>query len=122
MKNLILFACLTMICNLVFSQKNYQSGSVTKVTGETISGEINYKNWKKTPEKILFRKDKSSTGVNYGVKDLLSFTVSGDVYKRAIVEITERNDNLNQVNIGDSFPSKTDTVFLLTVVSGPKSL
>jgi hypothetical protein len=95
---------------------------VVTLSGETLTGEIDYKNWKKTPEKILFRKDKSSAGVSYGVNDISSFTVSDDVYKRAIVEIVEREDELNKLRIGDSFPARTDTVFLLSVVTGPKSL
>ena len=122
MKNVILLFCLTVIGSSLSAQKNYQPGSVVTVAGETLTGEIDYKNWKKTPEKILFRKDKSSTGVNYGVNDITSFCVSGDIYKRGVVEITETSDNINQVHIGDSFPSRIDTVFLLNVVSGPKSL
>jgi hypothetical protein len=122
MKILVFIACLVSICNSVFSQKNYQPGSVVTFSGETLSGEIEYKNWKKTPENILFRKDKASPAVKYGVNDISSFSVSGDVYKRSIVEIIDREDNLSQLRIGDSFPTRVDTVFLLTVVSGPKSL
>ena len=121
MKSIGIVVCLTVICNSLFAQ-NYQPGSVVTLSGETIKGEINYKNWKKTPEKILFRKDKSTAGVQYGVNDISSFTVSNDVYKRAVIDIVEREDNLSQLRIGDSFPTRVDTVFLLTVVSGPKSL
>ena len=122
MKNLILVVFFATAFNTSFSQKNYQSGSVVMLAGETLKGEINYKNWKKTPEKILFRKDPTSPAVSYGVNDISSFSVSDDVYKRAIVDIVEREDELNKLRIGDSFPTRTDTVFLLTVVSGPKAL
>jgi hypothetical protein len=121
MKNTILFVCLTIICSSLSAQ-NYQPGSVITLAGETLSGEISYKNWKKTPKKILFRKDNSSAGVFYDVNDISSFSVSGDLYKRGVVEITERSDDINQANIGDRFSSRIDTVFLLSVVSGPKSL
>ncbi len=122
MRIVLLIACFAIISNSTFSQKNYQAASVVTLSGETLTGEIDYKNWKKTPEKILVRKDKSSAGVSYGVNDISSFTVSDDVYKRAIVEIVEREDELNKLRIGDSFPTRTDTVFLLSVVTGPKSL
>lgn len=122
MKSLTLIVCLALTCTAVFSQKNFQPGSVTTLTGETLTGEIDYKNWKKTPEKIVFKKDKSSSRVSYGVNDISSFTVSDDVYKRAIVDIVEREDDLSKLRIGDSFPTRKDTIFLLTVVSGPKSL
>jgi len=121
MKNILAIVCLTIICNSLSAQ-NFQPGSVVTLAGEALTGEIAYKNWKKTPKKIQFRKDKGSAGVYYGVNDISSFSVSGDMYKRGVVEITERSDNINQVNIGDSFSSRTDTVFLLSVVSGPKSL
>jgi hypothetical protein len=122
MKNLVLIVLLALTCNLVLSQKNYRPGSVVTLNGEKITGEIDYKNWKQTPEKIVFRKDASSAGVSYGVNDISSFSVSDDMYRRAIVEIVEREDELNKLRIGDSFPSRTDTVFLLALVSGPKSL
>ncbi len=121
MKNTILFVCLTIICSSLSAQ-NYQPGSVITLAGETLSGEISYKNWKKTPKKILFRKDNSSAAVFYDVNDISSFSVSGDLYKRGVVEITERSDDINQANLGDRFSSRIDTVFLLSVVSGPKSL
>jgi hypothetical protein len=119
MRIVLLIACFAIISNSTFSQKNYQAASVVTLSGETLTGEIDYKNWKKTPEKILFRKDKSSAGVSYGVNDISSFTVSDDVYKRAIVEIVEREDELNKLRIGDSIHTITDTVFLLSVVTGP---
>ena len=108
MRKFLLLACLAIIANTSFSQKNYQPGSVVTLNGNTLTGEIDYKNWKKTPEKILFRRDKNSESVSYGVKDLSSFTVSDDVYKRAIIDIVEREDELNKLRIGDSFPSRTD--------------
>src|SRR6185436_7032474 len=108
MKNVISIVCLTIICSSLSAQ-NYQPGSVVTLGGKTLTGEINYKNWKKTPQKILFRKDKGSAGVYYGVSDISSFSVSGDMYKRGVVEIIERSDDINQVNIGDSFFSRIDT-------------
>jgi len=122
MKNIFLITCLSLISYTTFAQKNFQPGSVVKLNGETITGEINYKNWKKTPEKIVFRQEKNSASVSYGVEDISSFSVADDIYKRAIVDIVEREDDLSKLKIGDSFPSRVDTVFLLTIVSGPKSL
>jgi hypothetical protein len=122
MKNLLALLTLTIICNSVSAQQNFQSGSVVTLAGETLTGEIDYKNWQRTPETIRFRKGASSTAVDYGVNDITSFTVSNETYKRGVVEIIGREDVINKLRFEDEYPSKSDTVFLRTLVSGPKSL
>ena len=118
MKNLLALFTLTIICNTLFAQQNFQSGSVVTLSGETLTGEIDYKNWERSPETIRFRKDASAAAVNYGVNDIASFTVSNEVYKRGVVEVIGREEVTTKLRFEDEYPSKTDTVFLRTIVSG----
>lgn len=123
MFKLILSLVIILVFHPAFAQKNYESATIVTTGGETIAGEIDYKEWKQNPDKIFFRKNKATEGRQYGVNDLESFSVAGDVYRRAVVDITERSDNLGSLSYdADSLVVRNDTVFLQTIVSGPKSL
>jgi hypothetical protein len=122
MKKLILLFNIVLACVSSFSQNNFQPATIVTINGQSITGQIDYKNWKQTPSTVSFRTDKTSAPTNYGIDDLTSFTVSGDLYKRAIVDISERREALSHLSLGDSMNTRKDTVFLLTIVSGPKSL
>jgi hypothetical protein len=122
MRKLFALACVCFVCLSSFSQKNYKSATVVTANGETITGEIDYRNWEENPSTIWFRKDQSSQPTAYTTDNLESFSVEADVYKKAIIEIAERRDYLNHLVEGDYAPTHMDTVFLLTIVTGPKSL
>lgn len=122
MKKTLLLSGIFLCCLSTFSQKNFHPATIVTIDGRSLTGEIDYRNWQKTPSTILFRTDKSSEPRNYTVDDLQSFKVSGDVYKRAIVDIMERRDDLAHLSQGSAMDTRKDTVFLLTIVTGPKSL
>lgn len=122
MKKICLLLAISCASYSSFSQKNFQPATVITSNGDRLSGEIDYRNWKENPAFVLFRKDKSSTPVKYGVDDLQSFEVDGDRYKRAVIELYEREDDLSKLSYGDTMIGQPKTVFLLTIVSGPKSL
>lgn len=123
MKKLIVLFFISITFYSTFAQKNFQTATIETIDGQSKAGEIDYREWKSNPKKISFRENKSSKYVVYGVSDLSSFSVAGDVYRSAVVQIIERSDNLgNLAYIADSLLMHTDTVFLQTIVSGPKSL
>src|SRR5687767_4370592 len=122
MRKLFLSLSILFACIISFAQKNYQPATIVMINGETHTSEIHYKNWKENPSTILFRSNELAEPKSYGVNDLQSFSVADDKYKRAVIQIFERKDNINHLAYGDSVELRTDTVFLLTIVSGPKSL
>ncbi len=123
MRKLILAVSFSFTCIIALAQKNYQPATIVTNNGESQTGEIDYKNWNHNPSTILFRSNASAEPRKYGVNDLQSFTVADDKYIRAVIEITARKDNNHHLSYGgDSVHVRTETVFLLTVVSGPKSL
>ncbi|MBL7697680.1 MAG: PorT family protein [Chitinophagaceae bacterium] len=124
MKKLILFFAAVLVGLCSFSQ-NFQPATLVTSDGKSLEGEINYKNWKKNPAKIQFRRhaaSSSATQETYTAKDLKSFTVSGDYYAAAIVEVDYRSDNPGSLTSESNIIVRRDTVFLRALVRGTKSL
>ena len=46
--------CLLLSISQLFAQSNYQPAFVIKNNGDSVSGQVDYRNWKKNPETIIF--------------------------------------------------------------------
>lgn len=118
-------AFLFIVCLLLFvqntsGQKNYVPGSLTFANGDTAKGYIDYRHWSKSPENITFKKTIDGAETTYSPMDLISFAVAGEKYYSAITQVDAGNVNNNSDN--RELITKTDTIFLLTVIEGEKSL
>ena len=120
MRKLILFSALAVLGIHSFAQ-NFQPATIVTTDGKSVEGEINYKNWKKNPSQIQFRKTSGSPEI-YAAKDLRSFVVSGDRYVSAIVDIDHRLDNGTNLTFEPDIIMHRDTVLLRALVTGTKSL
>ena len=115
-----IFLILLLLCSFAKAkcQNDLHEGEITLFNGKSIQGFVGYKLWERNPVKINFRENPDSKSITYGIKDLARFSVRNDSYVRAIVNeeislTTTYDEKLNLV---------TDTVFLQTLISGPKSL
>lgn len=120
MKKQILFSVLSFIAFTTFAQ-NFQPATIVTTDGKSVEGEINYKDWKKNPAQIQFRKSSGSPEI-YSATDLKSFTVSDDRYVSAIVDVDDRSDNSSSLTTEPEIITHRDTVFLRALVTGTKSL
>ncbi len=126
MKSLISVGLLTSAF-LVFqsdlsAQKNFQPAEVVNNAGDTVKGEVNYQNWKRNPSKIQFRQIETGNTVSYKPTDIKWFTVANEKYTSAIVVVDLRDDHIAALVEDSTITLKTDTVFLLSMVEGTKSL
>lgn len=110
------------VANITLAQQLNKPGFVVLNNGDTLSGRINYKNWKKNPNQIIFQNDSLSNHLTkYSVAELTSFEITGlDKYIRAVVEKDTRPVNLNNLLEGSENIFITDTVFLRQIVGGSK--
>lgn len=106
----------------IYAQSNFEAGYIVTSSNDTIRGMIEYRNRSQNPEMIRFRDEKLQTEKTLGLSELLAFQVHGENYERAEVSrniAASDNNNLTE----NSLPElATDTVFLLRMVDGPKSL
>lgn len=62
------------------SQPNFKPGYIVLANGDTVHGEIDYRNWTYNPEKLTIMQN--SVQKDYTVNDLLGFAISGaDIYQ-----------------------------------------
>ncbi|MCS4434139.1 hypothetical protein [Aquiflexum gelatinilyticum] len=119
-KIILLFSLLFILKNPVFAQSNFLSAKIVNAIGDTIQGEIDYRNWDKNPNKITFKSLDQKEILEFTPKDIQSFLVSDEVYLSARVE-TERIGN-NQFDQSPTIETTLETVFLQTIIAGEKSL
>jgi hypothetical protein len=116
-------ACLVLLSiSNIYGQSKFEPGYVTTSTGDTIRGMIDYRNWSQNPKAIRFRDDKTQTNKSLGIHDLSGFQVHGESYERAVVSLNTtaiNNNDLPEISLPEL---ATDTVFLLKLADGTKSL
>ncbi|RYZ94154.1 MAG: hypothetical protein EOP47_28390, partial [Sphingobacteriaceae bacterium] len=67
---------------VAFSQDNFQKGYIVNLSGDTVPGAIDYREWAGSPEKILF-KNVDGTMVSYTNKQISYFEIEGKVAYRS---------------------------------------
>lgn len=105
-----------------YCQENYLAGYIVRLSGDTLHGFIDYRNWENNPAKISFKENPKSDNATYSPLTIKSFAVSDEVYQSAIVETEVSANNLDDLDRESKLKIKMDTVFLQTMIRGPKSL
>jgi len=105
-----------------FAQHNLQPGSIVTKTKDTLNGFIDYRNWERNPEKIDFFHNPNEIAKSYSPAEIESFSVSGEAYKSAIITLDDSPFKTESLKEDAKFNYITDTVFLLNLVNGEKSL
>jgi len=123
-KNLILtiLFIIALSVSRLTSQPNYQMAYIVSHQGDTITGEIDYRQWDVNPKTIKFRTDTVSDPVRYSPIDIKAFVVNEDHYFGGIFEI-DKSPYLNEdLTTENKSVQVTDTVFLTVLVEGTLSL
>jgi hypothetical protein len=105
-----------------FCQENYLPGYIVPLSGDTLYGFIDYQNWEKNPYAISFKEKSGTIKKKYTPIDIKEFSVSDEIYESAIVKTEVSPEALNDIDKSSDLKIKIDTVFLQTMIKGPKSL
>ena len=120
-KTSLLILALT-ISNHLFSQKTILPGYVISLEGDTLKGYIKYGNWEMSPEKISFWTNQDEEASDFNATEIKMFSVANDEYISAIVKYDDASYKIENLPTNPNFNYRTDTLFLLTLVKGDKSL
>lgn len=122
MRLVALSLCLLVSCSVAFSQALYLPAIVVNQQGDTLKGQIDYRNWRVNPKTINFKKDVADgQGQIFTPLSIRYFEVLGkDAYRSAVVVKDIRSVEPTEVGFGTNDSSVTDTVFLRVLVSGQK--
>jgi len=118
----LLFSLTTLFTSYVYSQKNLQPGYLINLSGDSIKGQIDYRNWSENPTKITFISNADNSIKTYKPSDIREFGVKGEVYVSGFVKIEVSPYQISQLDENPEFKFETDSVFLLTIIGGEKSL
>lgn len=105
-----------------FGQENYQPGYIVSLAGDTIYGQVDYRNWELNPDKIYFQDESDKVKRSYTPLDVRAFSVQDEFYIRAIVQAEKSPYKTNTLNDVAEVTLSIDTIFLQTLVEGLKSL
>ena len=117
----VIYICIVNISSS-YSQKNLKPGYVVDINNDTIKGTIDYRNWDKTPRAIVFKGLSDQSATKYTANTIKSFSVAGERYVTGIVTIDKSGYRESELTETETLQYKTDTVFLLVLVEGSKSL
>lgn len=110
------------------AQKNFVEGYIVELTGDTIQGKIDYRNWHRTPETIRFMRNGSkNTITKLSPLDIASFYVNDEYYIAKILTLDRTafaNNELmvNMLTYSRDRVIQKDTVFLNVLVRGKLDL
>jgi hypothetical protein len=104
------------------AQENYQSGFVVSNNNDTTRGFIDYSAWDRNPETLEFKTSENSNPQQYSPQDIKSFSVVGEHYQSAIVDVDVTPHKLDALERNLTPRYVRDTVFLQVIVRGFKRL
>jgi len=112
---LLLIAILPVFC---LAQSNFKPGYVVTLKGDTLRGEVDYKEWGHNPAEVRF---KSTTGISgiFTTANTNAFGITGaDYYGRFIMPLSMGETDLSRLSVGYDSTAKIDTVFLKLLTKG----
>ena len=118
---LLLLFCLTHHLTAL-CQENYVQGYIVTTNGDTLRGEVDYRNWRINPRQVHFKKTGQSASRVYMPIEIKAFHAGGDSYLSGIVEAEKSSKSVMNIDRNPEFIIETDTAFLHALVTGDKSL
>ncbi len=86
-----------------YAQKNLQPGYILNNNNDTIYGFIDYKEWFKNPDNILFAQSKDAGLQKLAIRDINGFSITGkELYHRYTVHISMNRDVVNASTTKDT--------------------
>jgi hypothetical protein len=111
-----------VIVFLSFGQKNMQQGFIVNNSGDTLNGFIDYRNWEKNPDEIVFSRSINGTENIFLPTNIRSFEVGNEKYESSPVRIDRSPYKIEDLSLEVKYNYVMDTVFLQNLVKGEKSL
>ncbi|HVY75085.1 MAG TPA: hypothetical protein VG890_09660 [Puia sp.] len=113
----ILLVCLLPFC--AAAQSNYQQGFCITLTGDTLHGYVDFRDWSRNPNFINFKYELNQEPKRLGVDDIRSFKVEGaGYYEQHKVTISGDGVDLSNAPSVLDYTATTGTVFLRVLQTG----
>lgn len=101
---------------LMHAQNNFIPGSITKLDGTILKGDINFQDWKRSPKQIEFRNGDGT--ITFSPERLLGFTVGEETYISRLTSLDVTEQNLNKMHPSTPVEFMDVHIFLRQLVEG----
>ncbi len=122
LRQLSLTLLMVFILQAASAQDGFMPGYLLTLQGDTVRGQIDYRNWLTNPRFVFFREQGQERSRGFSPLDIREFRVAGELYVSAVVETEVSQRNTQQLAYGSALNMKKDTVFLQVMIEGPKQL
>ncbi|MEO7211218.1 hypothetical protein [Mucilaginibacter sp.] len=117
-KTYLLLFHLFLFTTLSFAQSNFKPGYVVTLKGDTVKGEVDYKEWGSNPTSIRFRTPDNKIS-NFTTADINYFSIDKlDIYQRYKGPVSHDETNSNRVTGGRDTSFIVQDVFLKVLQTG----
>ena len=103
-------------------QENFQPGYFTMLSGDTVHGMIDYRDWEKNPVVIHFREKADDQVVFYTPEMIRDFGVDNSRYESSTVLFEQSRDKTGDYPVLTEYREVTKSVFFEVLVGGSKKL
>ncbi|MFP4469498.1 MAG: outer membrane beta-barrel protein [Bacteroidales bacterium] len=116
----VVVACLLL--QVATAQKNFQPGYIVDLAGDTTYGFIDNRDWDVNPQSVTFSPTAGEGGREFSPLEIHSFGTADTRYTGAVVQLEISLRTTSELKSDPSLKLRQDTLFLETIVLGPKSL
>jgi len=106
----------------VWAQNKFEAGYIVNAQKDTLTGFLEYGEWSQNPREICFKPKLENAPREYLPQDISSFYVHDKTYVKAAVLADKTGSKIKVSPEFPFLPVLEDTVFLLELVPGVKSL
>ncbi len=107
---------------LLMAQQDFRPGYIINLQGDTINGNVDYRNWNYCPDFFHFNPSNTSAIMVCKPDSVLKVSVMNEVYVPAEVEVEFSKTDIDQLDDYNGLNLEKRKIFLLTLLEGPKSL
>lgn len=122
MKNYPLLLLTFFFSFALSAQENYLPGLVITSKGDTVRGTIDYRNWKRNPSTISFKRETDGLIFQYDPEQIKGFSVAQEYYESGRVQIEVSPERAGELSYEVEFILEEEVAFLQALVTGKKSL
>lgn len=102
------------------AQKNFVAGYIVTQNADSLSGEIDFRDWSLNPAHITFRRGAAEKGSEWSVADLKAFGVNGQRYESFFVHVFPFSRNPESLESTEQIERPYDTTVFLEVIARGK--
>lgn len=122
MKNYALLLFILLSFHALSAQENYLPGFVITSKNDTILGTIDYRNWKRNPTTISFKRETDGLIFLFEPNQIKGFSVAQEYYESGRVQTEVSPERAGELSYEVEFMLDEEVVFLQALVTGNKSL